>query len=69
MRVIASPHDRWKEISPDGAFRANLVGRVPEFGQWIKLVFWGTPETGALHTAYADRGLARTYGGPPWRDA
>ena len=69
MRIIESPYDRWTETSRDGALMTILVGRVPEFGQWIKLVFWGTLETGALHTAYADRRLARTYGGPPWRDA
>ena len=68
MRTINAPYDQWAEATPGGELRTILVGRVPEFGQWIKVVFLGDEITGAFHTAYADRRLERKYGGRPWPD-
>ncbi len=68
MWIRDAPHDQWVEVANDGEVRTVLVGRVPEFGQWIKVVFIGEARTGALHTAYADRRLAKKYGGRPWRE-
>lgn len=65
MNVIFNPHERYEEY-PRGELRTILVGRVPESPQWIKVVFVGTPETGAFLTAYRDRRLNRRYGGGPW---
>ena len=65
MGVIETHVDRWVEVMPDGELRTILVGRVPGFRQWIKVVFVGNLETGELHTAYADRRLERRYGGRP----
>ena len=65
MRIVKDPYDRWEEIAPDGELRTLLVGRVPQFEQWIKVVFIGDLSTGSLHTAYADRRLGREYGGQP----
>ena len=66
--ILESPHDRWSETSPEGEPMTILVGRVPERNQWIKLVFYGTPESGEFHTAYFDKRLAKKYGGRPWRN-
>lgn len=59
MRIIESPHDRWQETTPGGELRTILIGRVPEFSQWIALVFSEDEITGALHTAFANRKLER----------
>ena len=69
MRIIEAPFDRWEETTPGGELRTILVGRAPEFSQWIAVVFSGDEITGYLHTAYANRKLERRYGGRPWSNA
>ena len=68
MRVIANPYDQWHEANRrTGEPVTVIVGCVPEFNQWIKVVFEGeSAETGVFVTAYADRQLAKQYGGRPW---
>ena len=67
MRVINDPYDQWEETDPrTGELRTVLVGRVPPFRQWIKVVFAGVGNSRKLLTAYADRRLAQYYGGRPW---
>ena len=68
MRVVEEPHDKWEQIMPNGEIRTMLVGRVPQFNQWLKIVLTGTGDAGELHTAYADRRLEKGYGGRPWRE-
>jgi hypothetical protein len=69
MWIIKNPHDGWVEIEPEsGEVRTILVGRVPQFGQWIRLVFIGSVEEGEFHTAYPDKQLEKKYGGRPWRN-
>ena len=63
MRVIHAPYERWEDLG-----QTILVGRVPEFNRWIKVVFSGSPESGFFNTAYADRRLEREYGGRPWSE-
>ena len=69
MRVIKNSYDSWEREMPDGERRTVLVGRVPEFRQWIVVVFIGDSTTGALLTASPDRRLERSYGGRSWRNA
>ena len=69
MRVIKNPYDSWERETSNGERRTVLVGRVPEFRQWIVVVFIGDSTTGALLTASPDRRLERSYGGRPWRNA
>lgn len=68
MRVISEPYDEWQEVHPrTGEPVTIIVGRVPQFNQWIKVVFEGSSvESGRFVTAYADRQLAKRYGGRPW---
>jgi hypothetical protein len=68
MSIIKDPFDQWQEPHPrTGEPMTILVGRVPSFNQWIKVVFQGSSvETGRFFTHYADRQLARKYGGRPW---
>jgi hypothetical protein len=68
MQVVGAPYDQWEEVMPDGEVRTILVGRVPQFNQWIKIVFIGAIGAGELHTAYAGRRLERRYGGRPWKE-
>lgn len=68
MSILKAPHDRWSETNSKGEPMTVLVGRVPEYNRWIKLVFYGTPEAGEFHTAYPDRRLDKDYGGRPWRN-
>ena len=68
MRIIEQPYDQWEEfVSHRNEMRTILVGRVPEFNQWIKVVFVGRVGAGELHTAYPDRQLEKRYGGRPWQ--
>jgi hypothetical protein len=41
MRVIREPHEQWEEVTSDGEVRTIIAGRVPQFDQWIKVVFVG----------------------------
>ena len=67
MHVINVPYDQWEETNQfTGETRTVLVRRVPQFGQWIQVVFEGSVETGRFHIAYANRRLERRYGGRPW---
>lgn len=68
MRIIRNPYDQWDEVHPrTGEPVTILVGRVPQFSQWIKVVFeGGSVESGSFVTAYADRQLVKRYGGRPW---
>ena len=50
MQIIANPYDRFEEYR-GGERMTILVGKVPQARHWIKLVFWGDPETGLFHTA------------------
>ena len=68
VMVIKDPYDRWPETDDEGLPMTVLVGRVPEYNQWIRVVFYGTPEAGELQTAYPDRRLAKKYGGRPWQN-
>lgn len=68
VSILNAPHDRWQETDRNGEPMTVLVGRVPEYNRWIKLVFYGTPEAGEFHTAYPDRRLEKDYGGRPWRN-
>ena len=61
MSVIHAPYEVWEELG-----QTVLAGRVPEFNQWIKVVFIGSLEFGLFNTAYADRRLEKDYGGRPW---
>ncbi len=66
MRVIHDPYEEWMEGVPGGEINTILSGRVPEFRQWIKVVF---DESGTIfYTAYADRRLVDRYGGRPWEN-
>lgn len=68
IQIIEHPHDLWEEfVSDRNELRTILVGRVPEFNQWIKVVMTGRPGSGELHTAYPDRQLEKRYGGRPWQ--
>jgi hypothetical protein len=53
---------------PDGEVRTILVGSVPQFNQWITVVFVGTASAGELLTAYPDRRMEKRYGGRPWKN-
>lgn len=68
MRIIRNPYDQWDEVHPrTGEPATILVGRIPQFSQWIKVVFEGSSvESGSFVTAYADRQLVKRYGGRPW---
>jgi hypothetical protein len=66
VHIIREPYEQWEEVTSDGETRTIFAGRVPQFGQWIRVVFVGDASTGALHTAYADRRLEKKYGGRPW---
>jgi hypothetical protein len=67
MHTIERPYEQWQEyVEYRDEVRTILVGRVPEFHQWIKVGLVGRPDTGALHTAYPDRQLEKRYGGRPW---
>lgn len=68
VSVIKDPYDRRSETDDDGLPMTVLVGRVPERNHWIKVVFYGTPESGEFHTAYYDRRLNKKYGGRPWQN-
>ena len=63
ISIIENPYDQW--LKPDR--RQNLVGRIPQFNQWIMVVL--EPQDGgwALLTAYPHRALEKKYGGRPWR--
>ena len=43
-----------------------LAGRVPRFGQWIRVVLERSGGDLMLLTAYPDRRLEDRYGGRPW---
>lgn len=66
ISILNDPRDRWSETDQNGLPMTVIVGRVPERNQWIRLIFYGTPESGEFHTAYSDRRLAKKYGGRPW---
>jgi hypothetical protein len=68
MHIVNEPYDRWDEVHPHtGEPMTILVGRIPQFNQWIKVVFEGSSvDSGRFVTAYADRQLAKQYGGRPW---
>lgn len=66
IHIMENPYDQWEEAANNGEVRTILVGRVPQFNQWIKVVFVRDAHTGALHTTYADRRLEQRYGGRPW---
>ena len=69
MSIIENPYDEWVETDDrTGQNRTVIAGRVPQFRQWIKLVFVGIGDTRELLTAYPDKRLSRKYGGRPWRD-
>ena len=62
MQAIENPHDQREETSLAGERVTILVGRVPDFNRWVKVVLVG----GELETAYPDRRLEEDYGGKPW---
>ncbi len=66
MRIIADPYDQWEQLRY-GELRTVLVGRVPEFAQWIMVVFIGDTNAGRFNTAYPNRRMEERYGGRPWR--
>lgn len=66
MQILRDPFHRYEEPGIGRQPDTIVIGRVPESNQWIKLVFIGTPETGALLTVYNDRRLEEQYGGRPW---
>ena len=66
VRILNDPYDEWPETSTDGELITILVGRVPEFQQWIRIVMLGTRSRGEIHTAYPDRRLEKRFGGRPW---
>ena len=66
MQILMEPFHTFKELGSDRQWNTIVVGRVPESNQWIKLVFIGEPETGALLTVYNDRRLEELFGGRPW---
>ena len=66
MQILREPFHRRDEIGSGGQRHTVIVGRVPQLNQWIKIVFIGDPETGALLTVYNDRRLEDQYGGRPW---
>ena len=66
--IMENPHDHWEVMMPNGEIRTILVGRVPEFSQWIRVVLVGDASAGALHTVYPDKRLEQTYGGRPWQN-
>ena len=64
--ILNDPQDEWLEVLPNGQLNTIIAGRVPECRQWIKIVFVGTRNEGALHSAYQDRRLESRFGGRPW---
>ena len=66
MQILREPFHIDEEIGSDGQRHTVIVGRVPQLNQWIKIVFIGEPETGALLTVYNDRRLEDQFGGRPW---
>jgi hypothetical protein len=65
--IIERPYEQWEEYVPHrDEVRTVLVGCVPGFNQWIKVVLVGRETAGALHTAYPDRQMEKRYGGRPW---
>ncbi len=68
MLIIEKPHDQWEVVLPSGEVRTILVGCVPQFSQWIRVVLIGDAGTSASHTAYPDKRLESEYGGRPWED-
>ena len=66
MQILQEPFHRYEETGSAGQRCTIVVGRVPQLNQWIKIVFIGEPETGALLTVYNDRRLEDQYGGRPW---
>ena len=68
ISIIEDPYDDWVETDDiSGQSMTVIVGRVPQFGQWIKVVFVGVGDTRKLLTAYPDRRLSKRYGGRPWQ--
>lgn len=66
MQILREPFHTFEELGSDRQLNTIVIGRVPESNQWIKLVFIGKPETGALLTVYNDRRLEGLFGGRPW---
>ena len=64
--IIEDPYEVIPEFQ-DGQPTTVYAGRVPEFGQWIKVVLIGEGAAQSLLTAYADRRLEQRYGGRPWQ--
>ena len=68
ISIIEEPYDEWIETHErSGQSRTIIVGRVPQFEQWIKVVFIGVGNSRELLTAYPDRRLSKRYGGRPWQ--
>lgn len=70
MHIVESPYDQWQESdSRTGEPMTILIGRIPNWNRWVKVVFEGhSPATGRFETAHSDRRLEKRYGGRPWQN-
>ncbi|MCY3543843.1 MAG: hypothetical protein OXH22_07365 [Chloroflexi bacterium] len=68
ISIIEEPYDEWIETHErSGQRKTIVVGRVPEFEQWVKVVFIGVGDNRELLTAYPDRRLSKRYVVRPWQ--
>ena len=70
MLIVQDLYDQWGDTHQStGDPVVVMVGRVPCWDRWIKVVFEGTSfQTGRFETAYSDRRLEEIYGGRPWQN-
>ena len=71
IQVMEDPYEYEVATSLRGERRTIMYGRVPEYGQWLSVVFIGDigndgVDNLVLLTAYPDKRLEKKYGGRPW---
>ena len=66
MSIIENPFDQSPTAGTSGEDRVELVGRVPEFNQWIVVILEYQDGIYWLHSAFPERRKERKYGGRPW---
>ena len=66
IQILENPYAQEEGFNGGGEPLVILFGRVPEFRQWIKVIFLKVGDTAEYHTAYPDRRLEKRFGGRPW---
>ena len=66
VQILYAPYIQEEEQDKEGEPVTVIIGRVPEYRQWIKVIFAGTGSSAIFHTAYPDRRLEGRLGGRPW---